>query len=396
MSSTANNGNGKAGTLNVGESVRARYAEGAQSRQKELCCPVDYDPKYLKVIPEEIIERDYGCGDPSKYLKEGDVVLDLGSGGGKICYIASQVVGPKGKVIGVDYNPEMLALAEKYKKEIGDKIGFHNVEFRRGKIQDLRLDLGKVEDYLQANPVKHFEDYLKLDDYKEKVINEFPLIPDNSIDVIVSNCVLNLVRTEEKDAMFKEMFRVLKKGGRVAISDIVSDEDIPLRLQNDPKLWSGCVSGAYREDLFLKAFEEAGFYGIEITEWGAEPFEVVDGIEFRSVTVTAYKGKQGVCLERNQAVIYNGPFKQVLDDDNHVLKRGVRTAVCDKTFQIFSKAPYKNNFTLISPKEEIPLDQAGEFDCKRTEVRHARETKGGVFTSTVSKNGSCAPEDNCC
>ncbi len=394
--SSSSNGSGSVDTLNVDESVRSRYAEGAQSQQKELCCPVDYDPQFLKVIPAEIIDRDYGCGDPSKYLNEGDIVLDLGSGGGKICYIASQVVGPTGKIIGVDYNPEMLGLAEKYKKEIGDKIGYHNVEFRRGKIQDLKLDLGKVEEYLSQNSVKTFEDYLALDEYKEKIMNELPLIPDNSIDVIVSNCVLNLVRTEEKAIMFKEMFRVLKKGGRVAISDIVSDEDIPLELQNDPKLWSGCVSGAFRDDLFLTAFEDAGFYGVEITEWGNEPFEVVDEIEFRSVTVTAYKGKQGICLERNQAVIYNGPFKQVLDDDNHVLERGIRTAVCDKTFQIFSKEPYKNQFTLISPKEEVSLDQAGEFDCSRSEVRHAKETKGGVFEASGLKNASCDPDDGCC
>ena len=137
-------GNGNTTALNVEEAVRSRYAEGAQDQQKELCCPVNYDPKFLKVIPAEIIERDYGCGDPSKYLKEGETVLDLGSGGGKICYIASQVVGPKGKIIGVDYNPEMLALAEKYKKEIGDEIGYHNVEFRRGKIQNLKLDLMKI------------------------------------------------------------------------------------------------------------------------------------------------------------------------------------------------------------------------------------------------------------
>lgn len=394
--SSSNNGNSSVEALNVHEAVRSRYAEGAQSQQKELCCPVDYDPQFLKVIPAEIIERDYGCGDPSKYLKEGDVVLDLGSGGGKICYIASQVVGATGKVIGVDYNPDMLGLAEKYKKEIGDKIGYHNVEFRRGKIQDLKLNLAKVEEFLKENPVQTFEEYLRLDEFKEKVANELPLIPDNSIDVIVSNCVLNLVHTDEKETMFKEMFRVLKKGGRVAISDIVSDEDIPLELQNDPVLWSGCVSGAFREDLFLEAFEEAGFYGVQITEWGKEPFEVVDGIEFRSMTVTAYKGKQGPCYERNQAVIYNGPFKQVLDDDDHVLARGVRTAVCDKTFQIFSKEPYKSSMTLISPKEEIPLEEAGLFDCSRSDVRDARETKGGIFTSEAVKAESCEPDGGCC
>ena len=86
---------------NVEVAVRKRYSEGAQKRVDQLCCPIDYDPQYLKVIPEEILLRDYGCGDPSRFVREGDTVLDLGSGGGKICYIASQIFGEKGKVIGV-------------------------------------------------------------------------------------------------------------------------------------------------------------------------------------------------------------------------------------------------------------------------------------------------------
>src|SRR6266487_3949669 len=94
--------------------VRERYAASAKSQEAELCCPVNYESEYLKIIPSEIIERDYGCGDPSRYVREGETVLDLGSGGGKICYIAAQVVGPKGRVIGVDMNDDMLALARKY------------------------------------------------------------------------------------------------------------------------------------------------------------------------------------------------------------------------------------------------------------------------------------------
>lgn len=381
--------------LNVEEAVRARYETGAKAQQKELCCPVDYDPKYLKVIPPEIIERDYGCGDPSKYLKEGETVLDLGSGAGKICYIASQVVGAKGRVIGVDFNPEMLKLARQYRDEVGRRIGWKNVEFRRGKIQDLKLDLDLVEKYLTKNSVQTIDDYQALEEYKAKISVERPLVAGDSIDVIVSNCVLNLVRTEEKSAMFREMHRVLKRGGRAVISDIVSDEDIPLEMQNDPELWSGCISGAFREDLFLQAFEEAGFYGVEMVEWKKEPFQTVEGIEFRSVTVAAFKGKEGACLERNQAVIYNGPWKQVIDDDNHILKRGVRTAVCDKTYQIFSKAPYAGQITPVAPIEEVPLAKAGEFDCLRSQVRHPRETKGMKYDKTTAAPSACGPE-GCC
>ena len=95
----------------VRDDVQERYAAGAQAVEAALCCPVDYNPQYLKIIPQDVLDRDYGCGDPSRYLREGETVLDLGSGGGKICFIASQIVGPEGKVIGVDMTDDMLDLA---------------------------------------------------------------------------------------------------------------------------------------------------------------------------------------------------------------------------------------------------------------------------------------------
>jgi ubiquinone/menaquinone biosynthesis C-methylase UbiE len=291
----------------VETAVRARY--GAASHQKEavLCCPVEYDPQYLKILPLEIIERDYGCGDPSRFVRAGETVLDLGSGGGKICYIAAQIVGAGGRVIGVDANREMLALANKYLNEMAAKIGCENVEFRRGKIQDLRLDLNAVDEFLRVNPIKTANDFALYEAFAAQSKAEKPLIADDSVDVILSNCVLNLVRPEDKQQMFAEMFRVLKRGGRVAISDIVADEEVPVHLQNDPESWSGCISGAFREDAFLEAFERAGFYGIEIVKRDEKPWRIVEGIEFRSVTVIAFKGKQGACFERNQAVVYKGP-----------------------------------------------------------------------------------------
>src|SRR5215203_2317918 len=109
-------------TLDAEASVRDRYSKAAVRREDALCCPIDYDPKYLDVIPAEILERDYGCGDPSAYVAEGETVLDLGSGGGKICYIAAQVVGATGRVIGVDANDDMLALASAHREAIGDRL----------------------------------------------------------------------------------------------------------------------------------------------------------------------------------------------------------------------------------------------------------------------------------
>ena len=132
--------------------VRRRYGEGARQREAALCCPTSYDAKYLKVLPTEILERDYGCGDPSEYVGEGETVLDLGSGAGKICYILSQRVGPEGAVIGVDVNDEMLALARQYQDEMADRIGHGNVSFRKGRIQDLALDLDRAQAWLASHP----------------------------------------------------------------------------------------------------------------------------------------------------------------------------------------------------------------------------------------------------
>src|SRR5688572_1897573 len=227
---------------NVEAAVLQRYGNAAQEVEACLCLPVSYDRALLNVIPDEIIERDYGCGDPTPHVRQGETVLDLGSGSGKACYIIAQIAGAQGKVIGVDFNPPMLDLARKYQKSIGDQLGYHNVEFRRGKIQDLKTDLELVDHYLQQNPVGSVGDLAPLENFQNRIGREQPLIPDESIDVIVSNCVLNLVRPEDKKQLFAEMYRVLRRGGRVAISDIVSDEPVPEDLAKDPNLWSACVS----------------------------------------------------------------------------------------------------------------------------------------------------------
>ncbi|MFO0818212.1 MAG: methyltransferase domain-containing protein [Pirellulales bacterium] len=377
--------------------VYERYAAAAQAREEALCCPVEYDRDYLAAIPDEILERDYGCGDPTRYAKSGETVLDLGAGGGKLCYILAQVVGEAGRVIGVDCNREMLALARKYQRQVADQLGFANVDFRYGLIQDLQLDLDALALELERHPVRDPASWLQLRQIEERLRGERPLIPSNSVDCVVSNCVLNLVRQNDRTQLFAEIFRVLKRGGRAAISDIVSDEHVPDRLRNNPELWSGCISGAFREDEFLEAFEKAGFHGIEIAKRQAEPWRTVEGIEFRSVTVIAYKGKQGPCLERNQAVVYRGPFRRVEDDDGHTYTRGNRVAVCDKTFQLLQLAPYTGMFIPIEPREIIELSDAQPFDCRRGKTRHPRETKGLDYHVTTEDTGpACGTGEACC
>ncbi len=234
--------------------VRQRYAAGAQAAEPALCCAVSYDPKYLAAIPAEVIERDYGCGDPSRHVRPGETVLDLGSGTGKIAFIAAQVVGPAGKVIGVDMTDEMLAVARRAAPLVAEKIGYANVEFRQARIQDLR-----------------------------------GVVADGSIDTVVSNCVLNLVDSAAKPQLFAEIFRVLKPGGRAVISDIVSSTEVPAHLQADAELWSGCISGALTESAFPAAFTAAGFPTVRILARDDAPWRTVEGIEFRSLTVEAFK-----------------------------------------------------------------------------------------------------------
>lgn len=379
--------------------VLRRYQGAAQRAEQALCCPTEYETAYLEVLPAEIIKKDYGCGDPSRHVGEGETVVDLGSGAGKICYILAQKVGPQGRVIGVDFNDDMLALARRYLDEMAGKLGYRNVRFVKGKIQDLALDLEVAQRWLDSSPVRSVEDVGVFERECDRLRREQPLIADASADVVVSNCVLNLVRPEDKERLFAEIFRVLRRGGRAVISDIVCDEDPTPAILADPELWSGCVAGAFREDRFLAMFEKAGFYGIEVLTRQDEPWQVIDGVEFRSMTVRAFKGKEGPCLERNQALVYRGPWKCVCDDDGHKFYRGRRMAVCDKTFAIMTDpaGPYAADIVGVPPHEDVPLAEARPFDCNRSAARHPRETKGLEYRETLVSGdpAACGPACDC-
>jgi arsenite methyltransferase len=217
--------------------VRQHYGKAAASFQPKAstsCCgskdPVDltasklYPVSELEVLPEEVTGLSMGCGDPITLasLMPSQTVLDLGSGGGIDCFMAAKKVGESGHVIGVDMTAEMLEKARANQV----KLGFKNVEFRLGEIEHLP-------------------------------------VADNTVDVIISNCVVNL--SPDKPQVFREAFRVLKPGGRLALSDIVTDGPLPQVVKDSLSAWAGCVAGALDVKDYIATIEAAGFTNIELT-----------------------------------------------------------------------------------------------------------------------------------
>jgi arsenite methyltransferase len=221
-------------TTDMKEAVRQKYAEAAirAGADKPCCCgskktdPISsnlYDDAQVGSLPEKAVLASLGCGNPTALaeLKAGETVLDLGSGGGIDVLLSARRVGPAGKAYGLDMTDEMLALARENQK----KAGAANVEFLKGEIEAVPL-------------------------------------PDASVDVIISNCVINL--SGDKDKVLREAFRVLKPGGRFAVSDIVVRGEVPEQIRKDVLLWVGCVAGALQDTEYTAKLEAAGFTDIAI------------------------------------------------------------------------------------------------------------------------------------
>jgi SAM-dependent methyltransferase len=215
-----------------------------------------YDPTQKADVPAEALLASLGCGNPTALaeLKPGEVVLDLGSGGGIDVLLSAKRVGPTGKAYGLDMTDEMLALA----RDNQTKSGLMNVEFLKGEIEHIPL-------------------------------------PDNSVDVIISNCVINL--SADKDRVIAEAFRVLKPGGRLAVSDVIVRGDVPEWLRSSMELWVGCVAGALDEAAYRTKLSEARFEAVDV-----EPtriYQAVDGGRIMSAFIRATKpvGARRICCE---------------------------------------------------------------------------------------------------
>lgn len=375
-------------TMHQDDREKRRYGAAAETSEPCLCTPVDYSEHDLSHIPERILSVDYGCGDPTRYAEEGDTVLDLGSGSGKHCFMMARKVGPNGHVIGIDKTPQMLELSRGAVDEVTTALDYPKpmVEFRRGHIENLCWGLDRLEELSTEHPPTTYEN---LDAIATSLESE-PLVASESVDLVVSNCVLNLVEDHRKPQLFRELHRVLRRGGRAIISDIVAARDVPAEMKEDERLWTGCISGAMRRDRFLQAFLDAGFYGVE--ELSSFFWQKEGGIHFYSVTIAAYKGKEGPCWETYRNAFYRGPFSAVEDDDGHRYERGVPAAVCEKTANILSRPPYAGHFlvskALADESEHIP------FDCSGTtrgtvpdDIREKMDHDTGPMTDGESCSG---------
>jgi len=350
-----------------------------------LCTAEAYDLSLLKKIPKPILDADFGCGNPAPFVREGDAVLDLGSGSGKICYILSQIVGPAGKVFGVDFTPEMIELSRSQQEPFADVLGFDNMRFNRASITDLRTDLEKVDRLLSRTSIDSLDKLLAFERRKNEIFAANPLIPDETIDVVVSNCVINLVKTSDKTEVFREMFRVLRPGGRIAISDNVSSAPVPDHLQADAQLWAACYAGVFQEQDFYRAIESAGFEGLKIEVRNDDPAKAVEGIVFRSVTVTAVKPRRPASSAGDFQIMYRGPWAEVVDEHGVRLRKGELTVVSAESAAKFTAETYQAD--LFSLDGQPPFGASS--CCTPATSQPAACCSPATGESGASGSGSC-------
>ncbi|NDY72446.1 DUF5714 domain-containing protein [Desulfobacter hydrogenophilus] len=255
------------------------YSAAAEDENTDITNPVCYPDPEISHIPKAARIRSYGCGSPvlDAGVSPGEIVVDLGSGAGVECYIAARKAGSRGRVIGIDMLDNMLALARQSLDDVADRLGYRNVDFKKGFLEQLPLD-------------------------------------DNTADVVISNCVINL--SEDKRQTFSEILRILKPGGRIFISDVVTDDPCPPEIQNDAKLRGECLSGALVQPHLISILESAGFSRIRIVKRFF--YKEVLGHKFYSITYTAFRSLP----PEKSRILYPGPYAAVMTDDGDLLLRG--------------------------------------------------------------------------
>lgn len=265
-------------------SVREFYGQAALAANKDIVNPFAAGQQEVDYIPLDSRQRSYGCGSPVLDADPvpGETVVDLGSGSGVECFMAAEKVGAQGRVVGVDMTAEMLALARNSKAEVVATLGYDNVEFRRGFLEEIPL-------------------------------------ADGTVDAVISNCVINL--STDKRRVFLEVLRVLKEGGRLVVSDIVTDEPIPPAMKNDEQYRGECLGGAMQQEELLAMLRATGFTALELIK--RFPYRLEGEVQFYSLTFRAWKPKTPAEVE----VIYRGPFAAVTTEEGELLLKGRRQRI---------------------------------------------------------------------
>jgi len=326
------------------DDVREYYGRtltGTRDLKSNACCSADAVPgeqrEALRQIVPEVVERFYGCGSPIPPLLEGCTVLDLGCGTGRDAYIASRLVGPEGRVIGVDMTPEQLEVALRHVDEQTRRFGYEkpNVSFRHGYIEDLAA----VD------------------------------VADDSVDVVISNCVINL--SPDKERVFSEIFRVLKPGGELYFADVFAGRRVPAHLADDPVLYGECLAGAVYIEDFRRMLRAVGCNDYRVVSKvratiGDPKLEAKIGmVGFYSMTVRAFKldTLEDICEDYGQIATYRGTVpgaQHTFDlDADHRFIAGKPMLVCGNTAAILEGSRYAEHFDVAGDR----TTHYGPFDC---------------------------------
>ncbi len=267
--------------------VREFYGQAALTANTDIVNPLAPAQEQADFIPEDSRKRSYGCGSPVTDAdpQPGETLVDLGSGSGVECFMAAAAVGAQGRVFGIDMTTEMLSLATASKQEVVVRLGYDNVEFRRGFLEQIPLD-------------------------------------NQCADIVISNCVINL--SPDKRKTYQEIFRILKPGGRLVISDIITDTPIPLTIKNNVLYRGECLGGAMQQEELVAMLESAGFVAIHLIK--RFPYRQVEGMDFFSLTYQAQRPQEEKRVD-TVACVYRGPYGAVYTESGILLVKGRRTVI---------------------------------------------------------------------